>query len=79
MNGSSLTFEDVQARCTVNEDIDHYAIESWLKSAKTIYQKAQLAQEDGQFVDAYIYYSKTYDICYTGAQAMANSVHSSYM
>ncbi|CCG82871.1 putative Ubiquitin C-terminal hydrolase [Taphrina deformans PYCC 5710] len=67
MNGKSFkSFEAVQASCIVNEDINDYGIDSWLKSAKTLYKRAQVAQENNDLIDAYIYYTKTYEICYSG-------------
>jgi hypothetical protein len=67
MNGKSFkSFEAVQASCIVNEDINAYGIESWLKSAKSLYKRAQIAHEKNDLIDAYIYYTKTYEICYSG-------------
>lgn len=67
MNGKTFTsFDAVQASCKVNEDINDYGIESWLKSAKSLYKRAQIAQEGANLIDAYIYYTKTYEICYSG-------------
>ena len=75
MNGKSFkSFEAVQASCIVNEDINDYGIESWLKSAKSLYKRAQVAQENNDLIDAYIYYTKTYEICYSGKFAASSAV-----
>lgn len=64
MNGTASTrFEDVQKRCAVNEDINHHPIESWVKSAKNLYRTAQLSEEDRKLEEAYVFYSRVYEIC----------------
>lgn len=57
------TFKEVQAKCVVSEDPDNYAIDMWVNVSKSLYKKAQIAEETGDLVEAYIFYSRTYDIC----------------
>lgn len=64
MNGNrEHTFYDVQQRCTVDEDVNNHPIESWIKSAKKLYGTAQLHEEGRQLEDAYVFYSRVYEIC----------------
>lgn len=66
MNGkdTATTFEDVQRRCAIRQGVDAYPIEVWLKSAKTLYSRAQVAEENEELIDAYVFYSNTFDICF---------------
>lgn len=59
-------FEDVQARCAVHEDPDGYAIESWVKSAKALYAQAQIKEDATELIEAFIFFSRTYEICLNG-------------
>ena len=62
-NNRDYTFKDVQARCVVTEDINRHPVESWVTSAKTLYKTAQIRQKDGQLEDAYVFFSRVYEIC----------------
>lgn len=66
MSTQLQTFDDVQKACVVSEDWNTYTIENWLAIAKKLYAKAQLLEDAGELVEAYIFYSRTYEISYNG-------------
>lgn len=59
----AVNFQDVQRRCKVKEDINRHPIESWIASAKNLYRTAQISEEAHDAEEAYVFYSRVYEIC----------------
>ncbi|BFZ56679.1 ubiquitin-specific protease doa4 [Savitreella phatthalungensis] len=62
MTNATTSFEALQARGEIKEEPDSCPIESWLQVAKSCYRNAQLAEEDGNEEQAFVYYAQTYEI-----------------
>lgn len=56
------SFEALQRRCEIREDPNGYTIDAWLQIARTCYRKAQDDENAGRIEDAFVFYSRTYDI-----------------
>lgn len=66
VSGSFESFADVQERCAVDVDWNDHTIETWAVISKKLYSQAQVHEDSREFIEAYICYSRTYDICYHG-------------
>ena len=62
MAGSSGGFDELRRRSEIHEDVNGFSIENWLQTAKNCYRKAQEEEVAGRDEEAYILYSRTYDI-----------------